>query len=73
MGLDFSATLTKILLDGQRPGQFDPALYDGRLKRNLIQAVKGKVYPVGLGHAGRHFILGQFLRFDSNIKRPRCL
>lgn len=68
MGLYFSAPLTKVLLGGQTPGQFDPALYDGRLKRNIIQAVKGKVYPAGLGHAGRHFLLSRFFMYDSNIK-----
>ena len=55
--------MTKILLGGQRPGQFDPALYDGWLKRNMIQAVKGKIYPAGLGHAGKCLVSSPFSIF----------
>jgi len=53
MLIGLTAPSTKILLGGQRPSQFDPTLYDGRLKRNMIQTIKGKVYPVGLRHTGK--------------------
>ena len=52
------AASTSLLLNGQQPGQYNSSLYDSRIKREIIQYVKSKAHPTGLGLLGASF---QFL------------
>ncbi|KAJ6550772.1 hypothetical protein DFH09DRAFT_1086398 [Mycena vulgaris] len=47
-----AASSTQLLLHGQIPGQFTPALQESRLKRDIIREEKKKIYPAGLGIPG---------------------
>ncbi|KAJ7452009.1 hypothetical protein FB451DRAFT_1283418 [Mycena latifolia] len=46
------STVTKLILDGHKPSQFDSALLNKRLKRDIIWEEKKKAYPAGLGVTG---------------------
>ncbi|KAJ7725532.1 hypothetical protein B0H16DRAFT_1718490 [Mycena metata] len=51
---------TRLLLGGQRPGQYAPALYSKRIKQDMIAREKKK-YPAGLGIAGAYDLYRQDL------------
>ncbi|KAJ7182286.1 hypothetical protein C8R43DRAFT_1115930 [Mycena crocata] len=46
------AQSTKLLLGGQTPALFAPALGNNRVKRGIVHGVKAKKYPAGLGVPG---------------------
>ncbi|KAF8812196.1 hypothetical protein BYT27DRAFT_7221222 [Phlegmacium glaucopus] len=46
------AASTNLLLGGQRPSQYNSSLYDARIKQEIIQDVKSKAHPAGLGLPG---------------------
>ncbi|KAJ7671075.1 hypothetical protein B0H17DRAFT_1335506 [Mycena rosella] len=48
----YNAQSTKLLLKGKTPTAFAPALYNKRVKRDLVRAVKAEEYPNGLDVAG---------------------
>ena len=70
------AASTSFLLGGQRPGQYNSSLNDSRIKREIIQDVKSKAFPAGLGLPGASF---QFLfnftltQFPVYLIAYRCL
>ena len=43
------------MLGGQRPAQYNSSLNDSRIKREIIQDVKSKAHPAGLGLPGASF------------------
>ncbi|KAJ6598126.1 hypothetical protein DFH09DRAFT_1394058 [Mycena vulgaris] len=65
---DNLASSTQLLLDGQMPGQFTPALQGSRIKRDIIREEKKKIYPARLGIPGR--ICSIFHRGDSLTSAP---
>ena len=44
--------LMKVLLGGKSPGQFNTALHDKHVKCTIVQSVKAKKHPAGLGFPG---------------------
>ncbi|KAJ7742369.1 hypothetical protein DFH07DRAFT_1063777 [Mycena maculata] len=59
-----NAPSTQLLLDGQTPGQFAPALQSNRAKRKLVREAKLEEYPAGLDAAGA------FKLFWDDMKKP---
>ncbi|KAJ6580603.1 hypothetical protein B0H10DRAFT_1962514 [Mycena sp. CBHHK59/15] len=47
---------TSLILDGHRPGQYDPALQNKRIKQDIIREEKKKVYPAGMGITGKNLL-----------------
>lgn len=54
------APSTTLILDGQMPGQYAPALQNKRIKQNIIREEKKKVYPAGLGVTGKICLFSRF-------------
>ncbi|KAJ7870040.1 hypothetical protein B0H14DRAFT_3132169 [Mycena olivaceomarginata] len=59
-----NAASTEFLLDGQRPGEYAPALQSNPLKRKLVREEKLASYPAGLDTAGA------FNLFWEDLKKP---
>ncbi|KAJ6543436.1 hypothetical protein DFH09DRAFT_1282498 [Mycena vulgaris] len=60
-----NAPSTQFLLDAQRPGQYDAALNNKRLKRDMLGKEKKKNYPAGLGITG-----GAYELYRQDRKKP---
>ncbi|KAJ7663311.1 hypothetical protein DFH06DRAFT_1395515 [Mycena polygramma] len=56
-----NAASTRLLLNGQKPGQYTPALQNKRIKQDLIAREKKKKYPAGLGVTGVYDLYRQDL------------
>ncbi|KAJ7675923.1 hypothetical protein DFH06DRAFT_1466676 [Mycena polygramma] len=56
-----NAASTRLLLDGQKPSQYTPALQNKRIKQDLIAREKKKKYPAGLGVTGAYDLYRQDL------------
>ncbi|KAJ7748732.1 hypothetical protein B0H14DRAFT_3897105 [Mycena olivaceomarginata] len=59
-----NATSTELLLDGQRLGEYAPALQSNPLKQKLVREEKLTSYPAGLDTAGA------FNLFWEDLKKP---
>ncbi|KAF8146181.1 hypothetical protein K438DRAFT_1781221 [Mycena galopus ATCC 62051] len=55
---------TQTILGGKIPSEYSPALANRRFKTGMVQAVKSKKYPAGLG------IAGAFQLFLDDQKKP---
>ncbi|KAJ7144653.1 hypothetical protein C8R44DRAFT_974048 [Mycena epipterygia] len=58
------APSTKMIFEGQMPGQFAPALLGKRIKRDIIREKKKKAYPAGLG------VTGAYELYREDLNKP---
>ncbi|KAJ6582744.1 hypothetical protein B0H10DRAFT_2198444 [Mycena sp. CBHHK59/15] len=61
-----NAPSTRLILDGQKPGQFAPALQGKRIKRDIIREEKKTAYPTGLGVTGK----SAYQLYREDLEKP---
>ncbi|KAJ6620475.1 hypothetical protein B0H10DRAFT_2215989 [Mycena sp. CBHHK59/15] len=59
-----NAPSTRLILDGQKPAQFAPALQGKHIKRDIIREEKKKAYPAGLG------VTGAYQLYREDLEKP---
>ncbi|KAJ7130976.1 hypothetical protein C8R46DRAFT_1235973 [Mycena filopes] len=59
-----NAPSTRLLLGGQRPAQYAPALHDSRVKQDIIAREKKRKYPAGLG------VNGAYDLYRKDLEKP---
>ncbi|KAJ6624124.1 hypothetical protein B0H10DRAFT_2325962 [Mycena sp. CBHHK59/15] len=60
----FVSPSTRLILDGQMPGQFVPALQGKCVKRDIIREEKKKAYPAGLR------VTGTYELYREDLEKP---
>lgn len=61
------AMSTQLMLGGKTPGEYNSALLNKRVKRDLVRAVKVKKNPAGLGVPGTLALMTGFWSFLISV------